>query len=156
MFGGIGIASMVKIGILGAVMAAAGAFYLHYKNIVNERDYALQQVGALEAVKAIQDTTIDALVENAADHIKAAEKFQETLNKMVENQEKSNKHARKLNDVLSKHNLTALSKSKPGLIERRINSGSSNVLRMFESETAGRDQSNTGRSGKASGKTFGP
>ena len=155
MFAGLLAGTGFKMALVAGAVALLGAFYVYHNNVVNERDAALQQVGALTVANEIQDETIKALVENTAEWSKSAEKFQITLQKMTENQEKSNEHSRKLNDVLSKHNLYRLSLAKPGLIERRINRGTVNVLKLFESTTSGSTNS-SGRDRKTTGKTGSP
>lgn len=139
MLGGVGL----RLAILAAIAVAVGGFYLHYQNIVNERDEALQQVGALTAQNAIQAATIMQLEEVNDEWVVKFDNFQETLARMADNQVKSNEHAKRLNDVLSRHDLTALSMAKPGLIQRRINRGTAGVLGLFESETS-RDKNGSG------------
>lgn len=151
MLGGVGL----RLAIIAAIAVAVGGFYLHYQNIVNERNEALQQVGALEVANKAQATTIERLVENTAEWARSAEAFQETLDELANNQTRANEQTKRLNDVLSRHDLTALSLAKPGLIQRRINSGTSDILRLFESETSG-SKNRSDRSGTPSGETPGP
>lgn len=127
----------LKIGLLVALVAAGGVFYWHYTTIKSERDAALAQVGALTAAKAVQDQTIASL-EGAVDEWQAqAERFQATLDKLADAQVAATAEQRKLNDILGKHDLEALSLAKPGLIENRINAGSRNILLEFEKATGG-------------------
>ena len=131
MLGGAGL----KIALLAALAAAIGGAYWHYTIVKGERDAALQLVGALKVADAVQKETISTLEDVNKEWKKSLEQFQATLNAVANNQVEANRHSRELNDVLSKHDLTALSLAKPGLIERRINSGTAGILRLFESET---------------------
>lgn len=132
--------SGIKMALLAALAVAIAGAYWHYTVVKGERDLALQKVGALEVANTVQRATIhdqEAAIGNWAE---AQERMQATLDSLATAQVEANSTARRLNDVLSKHDLHALSLAKPGLIERRINSGTADVLRLFESESGGADQ----------------
>jgi uncharacterized coiled-coil protein SlyX len=129
--------SGIKMALLAALVAAAGMFYWHYTSVKSERDAALAHVGALKVENQVQDATIDALEENIAEWEAAQERMQATLDALATAQAKATEQQRKLNDVLSKHDLGALSVAKPGLLERRINRGTADVFRMFECASGG-------------------
>ena len=138
--GGIGI----KMLMVGVLVAAAAGLYFHYQSVVNERNAALQQVGALTLAKRVQDDTIAALEANNDEWKQALSDFQATMNEVATNQIKNTEHVRKLENVLSRHDLHALSLAKPVLVERVINNGTRDVFRMFESATSGsKDGSST-------------
>lgn len=129
--GGIGL----KLALLAVLATAIGAAYWHYTVVKGERDAALMQIGSLKVVTADQRTTIRGQ-EAAIDNWAAAQiKMQKTMDALATAQVEANTTARKLNNVLSKHDLHALSLAKPGLIERRINRGTASILGLFESET---------------------
>lgn len=124
------------IGLLVVITAVT----LHFKEF-NDR---AARIAVLEAdntilgqsVKTQQDLILqqhDALVEWS----KAMDGVQETMQEMADNQVEANEQSRRLNDVLGKHDLEALSLAKPGLIERTINRASADVFRMLNDETAG-------------------
>jgi hypothetical protein len=101
-------------------------------------------VGALQTSISVQSETISALEKTNVEWKEALVAFQKTLKEVESNQTEANMKAKELNDVLSRHDLTALSLAKPGLIERRINSGTVDILKLFESVTGG-DPNSTGR-----------
>ncbi len=140
MLGGTG----VKLAILAALAVAVGGAYWHYTVVKGERDAAMAQVGALEVVTTVQRATIHDQEAAIDDWVIAQKRMQATLDAMAQAQVKANEEARRLNDVLSKHDLHALSLAKPGLVERRINSGTARILGMFESESAGADHQHDG------------
>lgn len=140
MLGGAG----VKLAILAALAVAVGGAYWHYTVVKGERDAAMAQVGALEVVTTVQRATIHDQEAAIDDWVIAQKRMQATLDAMAQAQVKANEEARRLNDVLSKHDLHALSLAKPGLVERRINSGTARILGMFESESAGADHQHDG------------
>lgn len=130
---------------LGAALAVAvaGALAYHF-HVVGERNDALAQVGALQVENQVQDQTINTLegaVDRWAEH---AEMLQETNEAMAQSQKEATKEQRRLNDVLARHDLEALSVAKPALLERRINSGTADVLGMFEQATGGRKDGSNG------------
>jgi hypothetical protein len=132
--------SGIKMALLAALAVAIAGAYWHYTTVKGERDAAIAQVGALQVANEVQRSTIkdqEAAIENWAE---AQARMQATLDALATAQVEANATARRLNNVLSKHDLHALSLAKPGLIERRINSGTADVLRMFESESGGVDQ----------------
>lgn len=135
-FGGFGL----KMALLAVVVTAAGGAYWHYTVVKSERDTALMKLGSLQIVNSVQLITIADQEKVIGEWADAQAKMQATLDALANAQVEANTTARKLNDVLSKHDLHALSLAKPGLIEPRINAGTVNILGMFESETGGGDQ----------------
>jgi limonene-1,2-epoxide hydrolase len=133
MLGGIGL----KVALLAVLATAVGAAYWHYTIVRGERDLALQQVGALTVANEVQRSTIKGQEEAIANWAEAQARMQATLDALATAQVEANVTARRLNDVLSKHDLHALSLAKPGLVERRINSGTADILGLFESESGG-------------------
>jgi hypothetical protein len=133
MLGGMGL----KLAALAVVLTVAAGAYWHYTVVKSERDAALAQVGALEVAHQVQQTTITALSQSIDDWKAQFTLFQATLDSLTTAQVEANKTARKLNDVLSKHDLHKLSLAKPKLIERRINSGTAGVLKLFKCSTGG-------------------
>lgn len=138
MFAGMLSGMGLKMALLAALVAAGGVFYWHYTNVKAERDAALAQVGALTAAKAVQDQTIVSLEKTVGEWKAQADRFQSTLDKLADAQVQATAEQRKLNDILGKHDLEALSLAKPGLIENRINAGSRSILLEFETATGGK------------------
>lgn len=138
MFGLSGIGIGLKMLAAGVLLTAVAGAYWHYTSVKNERNAALARVGALNVAHAVQEDTISTL-EGAIDQWQAqATQFQAALNAMTEAQVEASSQTRRLNNVLSKHDLERLSLAKPGLIERRINRGTADILSVFEC-ASGRD-----------------
>ena len=123
--------SALKIGAVVAVIAAVGGAYWHYTNVKNQRDLAIAQVSALNLQVETQNQTIDSLEIAVEDWSRSAERFQATLDALANAQVEATAEARRLNDVLGKHDLERLADAKPVLIERRINSGTADILRLL-------------------------
>lgn len=141
MFAGILGSIGIKLALLGILAMAAGGFYWHYTIVKGERDDALAMVGALAVIDKVQKATINNQKKAIANWVEAQKQLQITLNALAENQVRATETIRRLNDVLSKHDLHALSLAKPGLIERRINRGTAGILKLFEDETSDRSDS---------------
>ena len=143
MFGLGGIGLGIKMLAAGVLLTAVAGAYWHYTNVKNERNAALAQVGALNVANAVQVDTISTLEGAVGQWAAQAAEFQAALNAMTEAQVEASSATRRLNNVLSKHDLERLSLAKPGLIERRINRGTADILGVFEC-ASGRDCSDDG------------
>jgi hypothetical protein len=144
---------MLFLGLLTAAVAAVGIYIMVLRG---DLATAQAQVGALQTAKAVQDTTIKVQGGALQDWKKWSEGIKTTLDSVAKAQQEANAYTRKLNDVLSQHDLKALSLGKPGLIEPRINSGTADVLRMLRS-ASGRDGNAGGHSPPAgNGAPAGP
>lgn len=133
---------LLRIGLVSVLIGILGAGYWHYTSILDDRTEALAQVREVEIVKKIQEKTINDLTIALNKEREKMREFQEVLTELATVQKNANKEARRLNDVLSKHDLNALSLAKPGLIENRINAGTADILRMFEQTTTGGSDNN--------------
>lgn len=102
------------------------------------------RIAVLEADKVTLELVIDTqkeVITAQADAIEswsdAMDNVQETMQEMADNQVEANEQSRRLNDVLGKHDLEALSLARPELVERTINRASADVFRMLHDKTAG-------------------
>lgn len=113
---------------------------LHFKEF-NDRAAEIEVLKAdkitLELVVDTQKETITAQADAIESWSDAMDMVQDTMQEMADNQIEANEQSRRLNDVLGKHDLEALSLAKPELIERTINRASNNVFRMLHDKTAG-------------------
>ena len=130
----------IKFALLAVLATAIGGAFWHYTIVKGERNAAIAQVGALTIANEIQHTTIATQEAAISNWVEAQAKMQLTLDAMANAQITANKVAKELNNVLAKHDLHKLSLAKPNAIERRINRGTANVLRLFNTETSGGDQ----------------
>lgn len=126
-----------KMAALGALLTLLGAAYWHYTNVVNARNEALAKVGALTVENQVQDDTISTLETRVSEWAAANKRLQEVVGEMAAAQREATAEQRRLNDVLSKHDITALSLAKPGLLEHRVNNGTADIFRMFECASGG-------------------
>tara|TARA_B100000575_G_C23142990_1_gene665788 strand:+ start:5474 stop:5851 length:378 start_codon:yes stop_codon:yes gene_type:complete len=124
---------MVRIYIAIAILlfmgsAAYGAYY--YYNDTQERLATLQKNNAkLSTAVESKDLVID--------NMKETQKELEAINSQLALDLKDAEgYTDDLRKKLQEHNLTILSLKKPGLIEKRINDGTKNIISELESITA--------------------
>ena len=123
---------MFKIYILIAVVGLVGGVvyggYYYYKDTQSRIQTLTENNAKLETAKAIQDQTINTLVEDA-------KKFAELNNELQIKLTKANEYRDTLIDKLRKHDLSKLSLKKPGLVEKKINNGTKKLFRSLEKLT---------------------
>ena len=119
-------AAIALIAILGGVGYAAKSYY----NDTQDRIQQLAENNAtLKAAAEEQQATINTMQETA--------EVQAALTKdLMKNLQKAEAYSDGLLQKFKKHNLTLLSLRKPGLIEKRINDGTTKIFADLESDTA--------------------
>lgn len=127
----------LKMLLLGAVVALAGALAWYIYDLKSDRDEALTLAATQKVALSAQEDTIASLHKAVDEWIAHAGQLSADVAAMASAQREATVQTRKLNDVLSRHNLHALALAKPGLIESRINAGSVDALCMFEHATGG-------------------
>jgi chromosome segregation ATPase len=131
----LGLKAYVGIAIVVAVTAAVALSYRHYSGLVESNAQLTGQVATLKEDVSREKARADAL-EKSIDRWDSAAKAQaKALEDLTTAKREAGAYSRELKDVLSKHDLGALAKRKPGLIERRINDGSDRALRLLEQST---------------------
>ena len=116
------------------VMGAAGyVYYGQTQRALAAKDAELQTqknlLNAFEMREAEQQKTIDALQNNL-------QKTTESLNKLSTRNAEIEAEAQRYLSIFARHNLAKLAAAKPGLIETRINKGTSDVFRTIEKDSA--------------------
>ena len=115
--------------------AAVALSYRHYSGLVESNAQLTVQVATLKEDVSREKARADAF-EKSIDRWDSAAKAQaKALEDLTTAQREAGAYSRELKDVLSKHDLGALAKRKPGLIERRVNDGSDRALRLLEQST---------------------
>lgn len=131
----LGLRAYVGITIGVAVAATVALSYRHYSGLVESNAQLTGQVATLEEDVSREKARADAF-EKTMDKWDSAAKVQaKALEDLATAQREAGAYSRELKDVLSKHDLGALAKRKPGLIERRVNDGSDRALRLLEQST---------------------
>ena len=117
---------IVVLGLVGGVVYGG---YYYYKDTQARIQILTENSAKLEQATQTQKQTIDILIADA-------EKFAKLNNELQLGLVRANDYKNELIGKLRKHNLTRLSQQKPGLIEKRINSGTKKLFESFGFLTA--------------------
>lgn len=136
---------LILIG-LAIVTAAAASAYAYHKitvlkleNTVSDQNTEIQRLQAdiatlqsnqaiLEGVARENQETIERLQNHVADQVGQAQRLTANIQRLESEKQK-------YLSIFREHDLTKLSRAKPGLIENRINQGTQDVFRNLEQET---------------------
>ena len=124
-----GIMSYIKLGVVLAVISAAGLGYVFITNLQNQ---VIEQAKTI----ALQE---DALIENqrTIQRQEEQQKVNEELRRDLDNElQQATSNVSDLREKLSNHDLTRLAINKPDSIERIINDASNQVLNDLEQLTS--------------------
>jgi len=120
---------MIKIYILVVVIGLVGGVcyggYYYYKDTQERIGILTENNAKMMVAKQAQDLTINTLI---ADR----EKFDELNKELQSKLESANDYKNTLIGKLRKHNLQKLSMQKPGLVEKKINSGTKKLFDSLE------------------------
>jgi hypothetical protein len=116
---------IVVVGLVGGVVYGG---YYYYKDTQSRIQTLTENSARLEAVTKEQDNTINVLVEDQ-------QKFEELNIELQSKLDKANEYKDVLIGKLRKHDLAKLSMQKPGLIEKRINNGTKKLFKSLEDLT---------------------
>lgn len=129
--------STLKIALLGLIIGALTVFGAHYMALRHERDGLQAQVGAMNVANEVQKATIEGMEAALSEWRANAENFQAALREAADNSREAQEYAQDLERKLARHNMAALARAKPGLVEGVINSATACIGRMLEYETGG-------------------
>lgn len=118
-----------------ALVTAIALSYRHYTGLVDDKAELTARVGTLEQDVAREKARADAFELTIDKWDEAAAVQAEALDRFSTAQREAGETTRKLTDVLSKHDLGALARSKPGLIQNRVNAGTADAFRLLEQST---------------------
>jgi len=115
----------LKLGFFIAIVAAVSFFFIDYKRLQHKTEELNLEVSKYSDIVEQQKKHID-------DLDKAYSQIDE-LKKDIDTQiQKSNKNLQRVQDLVLKHDLAYLANKKPGLIQKKINNATSEVMRCFE------------------------
>ena len=116
---------IIVVGLVGGVVYGG---YYYYKDTQSRIQTLTENSARLEAETKEQDNTINVLVEDQ-------QKFEELNIELQSKLDKANEYKDVLIGKLRKHDLAKLSMQKPGLIEKRINNGTKKLFKSLEDLT---------------------
>ena len=120
---------MLKIYLLVIVLGLVGGSvyggWYYYKDTQERIRILTENTVKLESAKAMQDATINAMIEDR-------DRFSALTKDLQTKLDKANVYKDVLIGKLRKHNLAKLSLRKPGLVEKKINNGTKKLFRSLE------------------------
>ncbi len=129
----IGVWAVIGVGVTVAIALS----YRHYAGLVDSKAQLSAQVATLTEDVAREKSRADAYERSIDRWERAAEVQAQALEDNTTAQREAGTYARELKHVLSTHDLGALAKRKPGLIERRANDGTARAFSLLEQSTQG-------------------
>jgi TolA-binding protein len=129
-----------KIGLKGVltglalvgVVATVAFGYWHYTSLLDKVSVLERNDQVQKQTIETQHQTIDAQGEAIQEWEEAQEELQRRLERLQRVARQARQETRRLNDIFAEHDLGRLAREKPGLIERRVNDGTADALRMLE------------------------
>ena len=119
----------IALGILAFMASAAYGAKYYYDTTQNKIDQLQKNNATLEVAARSKDLVIEEMTANT--------KELELLNsELALDLQAAYDYTDSLRSVLQDHDLTRLSLQKPGLIERRVNDGTNNIIGELESLTS--------------------
>ena len=128
-------------GFLGAGLVIFLAFN-YVQGLRSSKAQLEENVVVLEGAVSVERASFNTALEAIEEWKVAQKKLQDKIEEMNAFSVEANEEVRRLDELYSNHDLRALALAKPGLIERRINSGTRRIFRLLEAATT----DTTGRS----------
>jgi len=122
--------SSIKIAIVLVILATGGVGYAYINKLQNDLETARANVAKMEVAVATAEASIETLQQEAA-------KIAALNNQLQTDLQKAEAYGDDLRQKLSRHNLTALALSKPGLLEGKMNGATAKIWRQLEQDTGG-------------------
>jgi hypothetical protein len=131
------LAGLVLPAVLGASAIAAGAvLWQHYSGLVDAKADLTAKAAALEVALAEEKSRGKALEKAISQWDQASTAQAEALKALAAARSHFGAQSREIRNVLSTHDLEALARAKPGLVEARVNTGTVRALRLLEHASA--------------------
>jgi hypothetical protein len=121
------------LAILGVSIAAAGTvLWQHYSGLVDAKAALTAEAATLKSDLAGEKARSASLTREIDRWDRAAAVQAQALQVLAQVQAQAQAPKKELSDVQSKHDLAALARRKPGLVEGRVNAGTARAFRMLE------------------------
>ena len=118
----------VIFSLLIVISVMSGGFYLYYQNTQNRLAILHENQARLELSVKMQSYTI----ERQKEFLEMQQEYSKQLQRGLTEAEANRG---KLEEIFRKHDLDALSRARPGLIEKRVNDATRRVFRELETQT---------------------
>ena len=139
-------AKLIGLGLAAlAIIAIITLGYRHYTGLVEENKALSVEIAVKNETILSQEATNKRAIATIGEWKESQDKLANSFNELAEAVKDARKETNRLSLIFRKHDLEKLALRKPGLIENRINSGTSNINRLLECATeAGRNDCPSG------------
>lgn len=120
---------------LSLILLGIWAGYAHYQGLVLKVEELTKENAAVKMSIEIQGAYQDQQRSALQEWKKAQDELIINYQRLSKVATEARQETGRLNDLFAKHNFSLLAAKKPGLIERRVNTGTANVFRLLECET---------------------
>ncbi len=145
----------VKAGLMLIAAIAVGTIiylgYNHYTGLLSRIETLSTNNAKLETAVDQQKVTIDTMATAIQEWKDHADSITTSMQRLADAQEQAAAYQRRIANVFAKHDLAKLSSAKPELVERVVNRGSDDVIRLLGEATGV-----AGSNGAATGRTPAP
>lgn len=129
----------IKLIMLVAVIGVIGGGYAYHQVTVSKLEKTVIQLEANNRTLKENQVQMEIAVKTAQESLRAAEenakKSEAAMSALTRKNNELNKEKQNYMKIFKDHNLTRLARAKPGMIETRINRGTSKVFRDLENDT---------------------
>jgi hypothetical protein len=131
-----------KLAITGIAALAIGSSiylgYAHYTDLLEANSVLRENNVKLEVSVALQKDAMEAQRDAIYTWETSQRELLERVDELQQTATSAATETRRLNDIFAKHDFTDLARRKPGLIERRVNTGTRDLQRMLECASGAR------------------
>lgn len=121
----------IALAALGLV-TMIGLAYWHYDGLVEEINTLSADKASLVAALEVERTATTSLQLAIKEWKEGYDRLARAQIDLSRAHQAATAETRRLNELLGRHDLGALARSKPGLVERRVNDGTARAMRLLE------------------------
>lgn len=129
-----------KLILLVIALAAIAGGYFWIDHIVSQNAQLKANQAVLTGAVAEQKQTIQAATTRLGEFKDAEKQIRQDIQDLTKAQQDATAETRRLNDVLSKHDLSKLAGAKPALVEHAVNAGTARSLQLLECASGSHDK----------------
>jgi len=127
----------IAAGLIGlAAFAILFGAYWHYQNTLELARQLEAENRTLESAVQEQEESIRRVMRSVGEWQSKVNSLEARMVEVERVRNEARKHIEELSRVLAEHDLGDLARSRPGLIERRVNSGTLDTLRVLREQSA--------------------
>lgn len=127
----------IQLAVAAALAAAIGLLYWQNHTLRGDLNVSIENSAKLEGAVSQQRAATAAAVANADEWRGAMDEMRASIEALEESRRAAEAETRRLEKLFDEHDLTALARARPALIERRINDGTDAAFGVLNGATGG-------------------